>query len=86
MDTETERLVIGVSWFALVWFASSGLLLIMMQALLPRGWEQIRARPPSARPGWAYALWSRQREVYGGVMFLAFMIGVVVSILYCLFG
>ncbi|MGB0388351.1 MAG: hypothetical protein ACPGWR_26325 [Ardenticatenaceae bacterium] len=80
-----ESLVIAGSWFGLVWFATSALLVIMMQALLPSAWKQIRARPPHG-PGLANALWNHRSRVYGTIMTLSLALGVMAGGLSLLFG
>ena len=71
-----ESLVVAGSWFGLVWCASSGLLVILMQALLPHAWKQIRAQPPHG-PDWAYNLWYERNRVYGGIMTISLLLGLL---------
>lgn len=80
-----ESLVVAGAWFGLVWFASSGLLVIIMQALLPRAWKQIRAQPPHG-PDWAYNLWYERNRVYGGMMTISLGLGLLAGALSFLFS
>ncbi len=75
-----ESLVVAGAWFGLVWFASSALLVIIMQALLPRAWKQIRAQPPHG-PDWAYNLWYERNRVYGGIMAVSLGFGLLAGAL-----
>lgn len=68
----------AVGWLGLVWFASAGTMVILAQFFLPRAWEAIRAHPPHG-PGWAYALWYRRSHVYGAMMILALLLGVLAA-------
>lgn len=72
-----------VAWFALGWFVSAGLMALLMQLLLPRAWDAIRAAPPRG-PGWANSLWYGREKIYGGVMALALLIGVLTAGSYAL--
>ncbi len=65
-------------WFTLVWFVSSGAMVILVQFLLPRAWEQIRANPPHG-PRWAYSLWYRRERLYGAMMLLALALGTLAA-------
>lgn len=86
MDTQTiESLVTAGAWFGMIWFASSGLLVIIMQALLPRAWKQIRAQPPHG-PDWAYNLWYERSRVYGGIMTISLGLGLIAATLSFLFA
>jgi hypothetical protein len=69
--------------FGLVWFATSGLFVILVQALLPRAWDAIRANPPHG-PDWAYTLWYRRSTVYGGLMALSLLLAALATLLYFL--
>lgn len=73
-----------IAWFTLVWFAASGLSLIVLQLLLPRAWEAIRAAPPSGPP-WAQFLWYRRGRVYGATMIFAILLGGLAALLYRFF-
>ena len=81
MDLET--LTIAVSWFSMVWFATTGILLIITQALLPRAWEAIRANPPHG-PGWAHSLWYGRSKVYARISIFAITLGIIAALLYLL--
>jgi hypothetical protein len=72
-------------WFTLIWFVSTGLMLIVLQALLPYAWEQIRTQPPHG-PAWAHALWYRRSEVYGTIVTIALLLGALAALTYLLNG
>lgn len=83
MDIET--LSIAASWFSMVWFATTGILLIITQALLPRAWEAIRTNPPHG-PSWAHNLWYGRTSVYAGISIFSITLGLIAAILYLLIG
>lgn len=68
-------------WFSLVWFTTTGLLLILLQALLPLAWQQIRAQPPHG-PAWAHTLWYQRGRIYGTIVLLALVAGIVAALLF----
>lgn len=78
-----ETLTVAASWFAMVWFASAALMLIVVQALLPRAWEQVRAHPPHG-PQWAYALWYKRERVYGALMGVSLLLGALAALIFLL--
>jgi hypothetical protein len=78
-----EVLWITFGWFTLVWFVSTGLMLIVLQALLPYAWNQLRAQPPRG-PDWAYTLWYQRSQVYGAIVTLALVFGAIAALTYLL--
>ena len=75
-----EQMWRTIGWFTLVWFASAGVGVIVLQFFLPRAWEAIRAHPPHG-PDWARTLWYDRRRVYGGVMAASLALGGVAALL-----
>ncbi len=70
-------------WFSLVWFVSTGLMLIVLQVLLPQAWNQLRAQPPHG-PKWAYRLWYQRSQVYGAIVTLALVLGSIAALTFLL--
>jgi hypothetical protein len=68
-------------WFTLVWFVSTGVMLIVLQTMLPYAWKQLRAQPPHG-PGWAYTLWYRRSQLYGAIVTLALLFGGIAALIY----
>lgn len=81
MDFSFDVFWRAFGWFGMVWFTSAALFVISMQFLLPRAWNQIRARPPHG-PGWAHTLWYRRRQVYGFMMTLSVALGIGAAALF----
>ena len=73
-----ETLWKAFGWFWLGWWVSAGLMVLLLQLLLPRAWEAIRAAPPHG-PAWAQTLWYGRTRVYGGIMALALLIGALAA-------
>lgn len=76
-----ETLFTTFSWFAMVAFVSIGLSLILLQLLLPMAWNQIRANPPKGT-GWAHRLWYQRERIYGAVLALCLLLGLIAAGLY----
>jgi hypothetical protein len=72
-----------LSWFAMVWFVSTGISLIVLQLLLPLAWSQIRANPPKGA-GWAHALWYERQRIYTIVLFACVLLGLLAAGVYLL--
>jgi hypothetical protein len=68
------------AWFSLPWFAFAALSVIVVQGLLPRAWEAIRANPPHG-PNWAHTLWTKRAQVYGALMALSLLVGALFGLL-----
>jgi hypothetical protein len=61
-----ETLLTTFSWFAMVWFTSTGFSLIVLQLLLPSAANRLRANP-STGGGWAHSLWYGRERIYATV-------------------
>lgn len=82
MDIEFwERLLTTFSWFAMVWFTTTGLSLIVLQFLLPAAANQIRANPPTGA-GWAHSLWYGRERIYAVVLSVCILLGLLAAALY----
>jgi hypothetical protein len=85
MNPETialwETIFTTISWFSMVAFVSIGISLIVLQFLLPMAWNQIRANPPTGT-GWAHSLWYGRDKVYGAVLGVCVLLGIIAAGLY----
>lgn len=82
---DIERLWIVFAWFSMTWFASTVVSLLVLQFLLPAAWNQIRANPPHG-PAWAHTLWYDRERVYGTIVTLCLLLGVIAGLLYFFIG
>ncbi|HBY92622.1 MAG: hypothetical protein M5U01_29415 [Ardenticatenaceae bacterium] len=71
-----QTFILALSWFALVFFAVGGLLLILAQSLLPAAQEAIKAHPPHG-PEWARRVWYQRVRGYSVLLIVAAAAGLL---------
>lgn len=75
-----EALIVAASWFALIFFAGGGLLLILAQSLLPTAQEAIKRQPPRG-PEWARRVWHGRVRMYSALLFTAAAAGLLAFVI-----